>query len=127
MGHRYPRRWKHKVTFVDCDFAQCDAPGTKLRYGRLDGTFDSKEWRYEDEAEEYVANGVWIETFDHHGDAIELDRIEKRCAIAYLKGLVKELREENKSLRQEIETMQIMARRRESPEQPRADVFDDCP
>ena len=87
---KYPRRFNHSKGFGDqTDYFEVKFPGEKAWLAKKDGTGFQSSWS-EKSLDETVAEGVYIETFDHHTDTELREQIKTRDAILYLKGLLKE-------------------------------------
>ena len=106
--HRYPRRWKYAR---DCK----NKGGYKYIEVRVSGgpsynimPNGEEQKGHFGEAGVEVQHEKWgyVETFDHHGNVGELEQLEKRCAIVYLKGLIKELRSEVLRLQSRVEELE---------------------
>ena len=96
---KYPRKFVRnlacrdpaKILFVDRPRAQCR---------RFDDNREQiSDGITEDEVDRVVEQGFFAEVFDHHEDAEELAALEKRCAVVYLKSVVKTQKAENEKLR----------------------------
>lgn len=103
-GHNYPRVWKYKGgSSTPNIFAVCKKEGDHLWHYNS----DRKTWsQLSGLDEKYMAHrrdkGACTEIFDHElqseSPAPTEKHLRNRCAIVYLKGLVKELRERVKEL-----------------------------
>lgn len=100
---RYPRRFVNAsgIAWRNIDYLEILTQGSPYHGFKKEGdklvqTFiGSSSFETEQDAEDQVKKGLWLETFDHHdrNDPV-VQHFEERRSIVFLKSLVKQLREE---------------------------------
>ena len=118
MRHRYPRKWVRIYNNGDeADTLIVREPGGYYerycgeRFINKPGVLGCDEsW-----AEEITTvHKWWKEVFDHHQEEMEIEaQFEKRCAIVYLKSVVRDIRKENEWFRQEHNSLKEKLARQE--------------
>ena len=108
--HKYPRKWAavDDGKIVEDTLLCCDGPGLHLYHLRPNGGRTQLENLYEDYAETSVGNGRRVEIFNEPREVLK--QFERREAVVYLKGVIKQMRETHQieiaRLRSEIEQLE---------------------
>ena len=117
MSRRYPRKFVSCVSTTDGAIKTLvvTRPGAKSERYLANGERSSDgidesgidDWLLPNHPE-------WIEVFDHHKEEMEIEaQFEKRCAIIYLKSVVRDIRKEHEWLRKEHNSLKEKLARQE--------------